>query len=503
MAHDTPALLEETGSVVRPPQESPLSELLSREPSLVTRRFLYFLVILFLAALAAAAVLEIDITVSAPAVLQPRGKALSIQPEIAGTIVAVYVQEGDTVRAGQPLAVLESEKAGEQLATLAEASQKLKNAEKTLTVVIPLAKKQARDEVENLQQQLGHLAAEREQLVLKQRQEKRVHELLEEGYREQEQKFNESDRRNAAAVKYAFENLVYKRSQYDTFERVFRQQGIGKLELMNTRREMLEAQTGHETALSQQREGRNDRTFAEKTFRREEQLHLQRLTEQNQMLQRNSFENRTAQLSILKAQGEVKLKEIEAQTAERTAHSDFRIARQKAEMVRSASNREQVRAIAEGDENTAIAPRIQVVAPVSGRIGTVSIRKQGEAVERGQTLFTLLPDGPLVAEVRIANRDVGLVKVGQGVKLKLDAFPYAEYGSIKGELANVPPEAEGLDRPAESFYRAQASLDAQTVRRNGSHVSLLSGMTATAEIVTERKTLLQLALTPLLEPFRD
>src|SRR5437879_2756572 len=244
MASDTAAApVEESGSVVRPPQDSPLSELLAREPSVVTRRFLYFLLFLFLAAVAAAAVLEIDVTVTAPAIRQPRGKALSIQPEIAGTIVEVHVEEGQFVQAGQTLAVLESEKAGEQLAVLADASQKLKNAQNTLLVVVPLSKKQAEEEVENLQQQIAHLAGEREQLVLKQRQEKRVYELSREAYREQEQKFNESDQRSAAAVKQAFENLVYKRSQYDTFDRVFRQQGVGKLEMMSTRREMLEAQT--------------------------------------------------------------------------------------------------------------------------------------------------------------------------------------------------------------------------------------------------------------------
>ncbi len=503
MARDTPAPVEETTSAVRPPQDSPLSELLAREPSRVTRRFLYFMLFLFIAALIAASVLEIDVTVSAPAILQPSGKTLIVQPEIAGTVVEVYVREGDVVRAGQTLAVLESEKAGEQLAALADASQKLKNAERTLNIVIRAAKQQAKDEVENLQQQIGHLRGEREQFLRKQGQEKRVYELLKEGYREQEQKFNETDRRNEVAIKFAIENVTYKKRQSDTFDRAFQQQALGRLDMLNARREVSEAQTALDTAMSQQREGRNDRTFAEKTFRREEQLHFQRLAELDQMMQRNSFENNTAQLSILKTQGEARIKEIDANTAEQSARFDVRLARRKAEMVRSANNREMVRAVAEGDDLGAVAPKVLVVAPVAGRIGTVPIRKQGEAVERGQTLFTLLPEGPLVAEVRIANRDVGLVKVDQRLKLKLDAFPYAEFGSIKGVLVNVPPEAEGLDKPAESFYRATASLEAQTVRRDGLHVSLLAGMTATAEIVTERKTLLQLALTPLLEPFQD
>ena len=56
-------------------------------------------------------------------------------------------------------------------------------------------------------------------------------------------------------------------------------------------------------------------------------------------------------------------------------------------------------------------------------------------------------------------------------KLKLDAFPFAEYGSVRGAVTNVPPDAEGVDSPGDSFYRASARLDAQAVRKNGSSVA--------------------------------
>ena len=112
------------------PDSSPLSEMLAQEPSRVTRRFLYALLLSLVVAVVVGSVLHIDVTVTAPAVLIPEGKALSIQPEVGGTIVEVRVREGTRVARGDVLAVLESEKAGEQLFALSAASLKWKNAER-------------------------------------------------------------------------------------------------------------------------------------------------------------------------------------------------------------------------------------------------------------------------------------------------------------------------------------------------------------------------------------
>ncbi len=90
------------------------------------------------------------------------------------------------------------------------------------------------------------------------------------------------------------------------------------------------------------------------------------------------------------------------------------------------------------------------------------------------------------------------MKPGLPVKLKFDAFPFAEHGAIFGELTKIVPEAEGQEGPA-SYYRAYCSLKQGYFRVDGKEVPLLAGMTATAEIVTERKTLLQLLLKPFLE----
>src|SRR5947209_825840 len=96
-------------------EDSPLSEMFAQEPSRVTRRFLYALLIFLVTAVVVAAVVHVDVTVTAPAMLIPEGKALAVQPEVGGTVVQVSVEEGTHVARGDVLAVLDSEKAGEQL----------------------------------------------------------------------------------------------------------------------------------------------------------------------------------------------------------------------------------------------------------------------------------------------------------------------------------------------------------------------------------------------------
>ena len=79
--------------------------------------------------------------------------------------------------------------------------------------------------------------------------------------------------------------------------------------------------------------------------------------------------------------------------------------------------------------------------------------------------------------------------------------------AIQDEIAHAITESlkVALARPFDEpiVRKATANLEAQQLQKKGGAVNLVAGMTAAAEIVTERKTLLQFALTPLLEPFQN
>jgi multidrug efflux pump subunit AcrA (membrane-fusion protein) len=118
-------------------------------------------------------------------------------------------------------------------------------------------------------------------------------------------------------------------------------------------------------------------------------------------------------------------------------------------------------------------------------------------VSRGQTLATQAPASvPLVAEAMIPGRDVGLIRPGQSVKLKYEAFPFGEYGIQRGRLLRVSPDA-GVDPALGPVYRGLVALEEGAVRVRGEERSLKYGMKGVAEVVTDRKTLLSLLLRPL------
>jgi HlyD family secretion protein len=142
--------------------------------------------------------------------------------------------------------------------------------------------------------------------------------------------------------------------------------------------------------------------------------------------------------------------------------------------------------------------RTQIRAPVNGVIASLDVPGAGAVVEQGSRIATIVPkDARLVAEVQVPNKDVAFVAPGRRAKVKIDAFPYQDYGTITGRVSNVSPDARADERFG-SFYKVTISLDQEAFRVGGQSLSLRSGLTLTAGIVTERKSVLSL----LLDPFR-
>ncbi len=142
--------------------------------------------------------------------------------------------------------------------------------------------------------------------------------------------------------------------------------------------------------------------------------------------------------------------------------------------------------------------RTHLRAPVDGVIASLDVPGAGAVVEEGSRIATIVPKhARLVAEVQVPNKDVAFVTPGRRAKLKVDAFPYQDYGTIVGRVNNVSPDARADERFG-SFYKVTITLDHEAFRVRGQRLSLRSGLTLTADIVTERKSVLSL----LLDPFR-
>jgi len=143
--------------------------------------------------------------------------------------------------------------------------------------------------------------------------------------------------------------------------------------------------------------------------------------------------------------------------------------------------------------------RETLTAPVNGIVYNVKVVDTGANVQSGEELLSIVPEGEeLVLDTKVLNRDVGFVAVGKEVKVKLETFPYQEFGLIKGKVISISPNAIA-DEQLGLVYTARVQLDQSEVYVNGSPVPLTPGMAATAEIVIRQRRVIRFLLDPVLD----
>ncbi len=113
--------------------------------------------------------------------------------------------------------------------------------------------------------------------------------------------------------------------------------------------------------------------------------------------------------------------------------------------------------------------RTTLVSPIKGVIKTIRANTVGGVVAPGAPLMEILPVGPRVlVEARIRPADIGFVKVGQKVQVKLSAYEYTVYGGLQGTVLSISPDAMGdpekAAAPEGTWYRALIRADRNTLQ---------------------------------------
>jgi HlyD family secretion protein/adhesin transport system membrane fusion protein len=141
--------------------------------------------------------------------------------------------------------------------------------------------------------------------------------------------------------------------------------------------------------------------------------------------------------------------------------------------------------------------RLELKAPVRGIVKSLQVNTIGSVLSAGQTVMTIVPvDEELVVEAQIPPRDIGYVRPGQPVHVKLSAYDFSRYGVVKGTLERVSASAfQG--RAGEHYYRARIKLSQSYVGSKPGQNAIIPGMTAMADIQTGRKTILDYLLKPV------
>ena len=165
------------------------------------------------------------------------------------------------------------------------------------------------------------------------------------------------------------------------------------------------------------------------------------------------------------------------------------------------------------DLNKALRRRdmVTLVAPEDSVVLEVAQRSMGAVLREAEILFTLVPlNVPLEADVRISPRDIGLVKMGDEVRVKLDAFPFQRHGTASGKVDTISPDAFRPQRSDGSsqvqprdeekfFHKARVTLTDTALRNTPANFRLMPGMTVTAEIKVGTRRVISYLLYPILK----
>jgi hemolysin D len=135
----------------------------------------------------------------------------------------------------------------------------------------------------------------------------------------------------------------------------------------------------------------------------------------------------------------------------------------------------------------------EIKAPVSGKIFDFQSNTPGVVVSTSEPILKIVPDSNLIAKVFITNRDIGFVQEGMDVDVRIDSFPFSEFGDVKGKVVQIGSDALPPDQ-IYNFYRfpVEIRLDQQNLMINKQAVTLQSGMSLSANIRTRKRTVLSI-----------
>ena len=417
-------------------------EIQEAPPSPAGRSLMATLLVLFVVAVLWACFGYVDIVVTAPGRIVPSGYVKTIQAIETGAVSAIHVQEGDRVRAGQPLISLDP--------TYADADQ-LRIDQQIAELTLEMHWRRAlADWLANDSSQAPAAA-----------------------------KFDrDGDRERATAL---FEQ--HRQEITTRLAHVAHEQDATRAGLAMARAESAKARATLPILA--------DRVAAYKSLY--DAQFGAKVTYLEMLQQRTELEQSLPVLQAREKQLEEQLTVLEAQfkltREEQQTQNLLQLARVEAE--RDAL-------VQEGRKASQRQQRQVLSAPVDGTVQQLAVHTVGGVVTPAQELLKIVPeDASIEVEALLQNRDIGFVREGQSAEVKIDTFNFTKYGLIDAQLLTISDDAvEDKEHGWVFKLRLQPAQD--DIEVDDKRVKLSPGMAVTAEIKTGKRRLIEFFLSPLL-----
>jgi len=139
----------------------------------------------------------------------------------------------------------------------------------------------------------------------------------------------------------------------------------------------------------------------------------------------------------------------------------------------------------------------QLRASVDGSVQQLAIHTLGGVVTPAQPLMVIVPaDQPVEVEAMLENKDVGFVRAGQVVTVKVETFTFTKFGTVEGEVLSISNDAIE-DEKRGLIYSSRIRLKSDSLLVNGQAVALTPGMSVSAEVKTDQRRVIDYFLSPL------
>jgi hemolysin D len=149
-------------------------------------------------------------------------------------------------------------------------------------------------------------------------------------------------------------------------------------------------------------------------------------------------------------------------------------------------------------------------APADGVVSQLKVNTVGQVITPSEILAQMVDkDNDMQLKLLIPNRDIGLLKIDQDVKIKVDAYDYQKYGMMKGKLRHVnnnirtQERADAAENNKAEPFTAYVTLEKETIVVDGVERKLSPGMSVRGEVMVGKRRLHEFFLYPLLKAGRE
>lgn len=135
---------------------------------------------------------------------------------------------------------------------------------------------------------------------------------------------------------------------------------------------------------------------------------------------------------------------------------------------------------------------MHLVAPVDGTVQQLAVKTEGGVVQEAQTLMVVVPEGdPIEIEAMLLNKDIGFVRPGMPVEVKVDTFEFTKYGLVRGEISTISNDSIDNEKTG-PVYAMRIVVD--TIPED---IDLSAGMSVVAEVKIGSRRIIEYFLSPL------